>query len=95
MKQRVNRPIRQLVTLFFLATSASCTPTLDVVGVYFPGWLVSTITGVAASYGFVLWLGRRPDTAGLADSGLFFVGLAAGIALAVWWVCFSGFWGGG
>jgi len=95
MKQRGNRPIRQLVPLFFLAAPAGCAPTLDVAGVYFPGWLVSTITGVAASYGFVLWLGRRPDTAGLADSGLFFVSLVAGIALAVWWVCFSGFWGGG
>jgi len=95
MKQRGDRPIRQLVTLFSLTAFAGCAPTLDVVGVYFPGWLVSTVTGVAASYGIVLWLGRRPDARGLADSGLFFVSLVAGIALAVWWVCFSGFWGGG
>ena len=95
MKRRGDCPIRQLVTLFWLTAPAGCAPTLDVVGVYFPGWLVSTVTGVAASYGIVLWLGRRPATAGLADSGLFFMSLAVGIALAVWWVCFSGFWGGG
>ena len=95
MRQRGDRPIRQLVPLFFLVAPAGCAPTLDVAGVYFPGWLVSTITGVAASYGFVLWLGRRPAAKGLADSGLFFVSLVVGIALAVWWVCFSGFWGGG
>jgi hypothetical protein len=95
MRQRGNRPIRQLVILISMTAPAGCAPTLDVVGVYFPGWLVSAITGVAASYGIVLWLGRRPHAAGLVDSGLFFVSLAVGIALAVWWVCFSGFWGGG
>lgn len=90
LRQRGDRPIRWLVTLSCL-TPAGCTPTVDVAGVYFPGWLVSTIGGVAASYGIVLCLGRRPDTRKLADSGLFFVSLVAGIALAIWWVSFSGF----
>jgi hypothetical protein len=63
---------------------------VDVIGVYFPGWLVSAVAGVVASYAVALWLGRRSETAGLADSGLLFLSLATGIALAVWWVCFSG-----
>ena len=86
-----DRPIRWLVTLSCLIFAAGCTPTVDVAGVYFPGWLVSAIGGVGASYGIVVWLGRRPDTKKLADSGLFFVSLVAGIALAIWWVSFSGF----
>ena len=82
---------RPRVALAILAALTGCAPTLDVAGVYFPGWLVSAATGVAASYGIVLLLGRRPGAKGLADSGLFFLSLVAGIALAVWWVCFRGF----
>jgi hypothetical protein len=64
---------------------------VDVAGVYFPGWLVSVVSGVVTSYGIALWLGRRPGARSLADSGLLFLSLVVGIALAVWWVCFSGF----
>jgi len=64
---------------------------IDVAGVYFPGWLVSTLLGVVAAYGIVLVLGRGAKSRPLADSGLFFVSLVVGIALAFWWACFSGF----
>ena len=84
-------PIWQLVMLLFLAAPTGCEPTVGVAGVYFPSWLVSTIAGVAASYGVVMWLARSPTGRPLADSGLFFVILVAIIALAVWWVGFSGF----
>ncbi len=83
--------LRWLVTFFCLASPAGCAPTVDVGGVYFPGWLVAAIGGVVASYGIVLWLARRPDTRKLADSGLFFLSLVAGVALAIWWVSFSSF----
>jgi len=76
-----------------LVPTAGCAPVIDVAGVYFPGWLVSTLLGVAAAYGIVLVLGRSPKVLPLADSGIFFVSLVVGIALAVWWVSFSGFWG--
>ncbi len=90
-KRHGNGATRPRVALSFLAALTGCAPTVDVAGVYFPGWLVSAVTGVVASYGIVLWLGRRPDARSLADSGVFFLSLVAGIALAVWWVCFSGF----
>ena len=60
-------------------------------GEHFPGWLVSTVIGVVASYAIVASLGRHPGTRALADSGLFFLSLLVGIALAAWWVLFSGF----
>ena len=69
----------------------ACEPTVDVAGVYFPGWLVSAATGVVVAYSLVLWLGRRPAARQLADSGLLLSSLVAGIALAVWWVAFGGF----
>ncbi len=81
----------QIGALLLLAALSGCAPTVNVAGVYFPGWLVSTLSGVVVSYGVVIWLGRRPDTRGLADSGVFFVVLVVGIALAVWWALFSGF----
>jgi len=91
MKQRGEFPIRQAVMLSLLASPSGCAPTVDVTGVYFPGWLVSAIAGVAMSYGIVVWLARRPGSRSLAGSGLLFSSLAVGLALAVWWVCFSGF----
>ena len=68
-----------------------CAPTVDLLGVYFPGWLVSAVAGVSSAYVLVYWLGRRAGARPLAESGLFFVSLTVGIALCVWWVFFSGF----
>ena len=86
-----DRPSRRVVGAFVLTAPAGCAPTLDLMGVFFPGWLVSTVIGVAASYGIIAWLSRRSQTRALADSGLFFLSLLVGIALAAWWVLFSGF----
>jgi hypothetical protein len=79
-------------TVLIAQTAAvGCAPTVDVLGVYFPGWLVSTLTGVASAYGLVYWLGRRSGARLLAESGVFFVGLTVGIALVVWLLLFSSF----
>ena len=98
MKRRGDRTIRTrgsflclLSSLSLLVSLAGCEPVVDVAGVYFPGWLVSAVVGVAAAYGIVLGLGRSSKRRPLADSGIFFVSLVTGIALAVWWACFSGF----
>lgn len=77
--------------LLGLLAVPGCAPILDVRGVYFPGWLVSSVAGVAGGYLLVYWLGRRADARPLAESGLFFVSVTAGIALSVWWLAFSGF----
>ena len=41
-----DRPIRRVVSTLVLTAPAGCAPTLDVLGVFFPGWLVSTVIGV-------------------------------------------------
>ncbi len=64
-------------------------PTANVLGVYFPGWLVSSVVGVVFSYALVRWLGLRPDTRVLGQSGFFFVSLTVASALALWWLFFS------
>lgn len=79
------------VALLGPAASTACAPTVDIAGVYFPGWLVSATAGVVIAYGIVLALARRPALRELADSGLFLLSLAVGIALTVWWTFFSGF----
>jgi hypothetical protein len=98
MKRRGDRTIgkrgivlRYLSFISLLISIAGCKPVIDVAGVYFPGWLVSAVVGVVAAYGIVLGLGRSSKGRPLADSGIFFVSLVAGIALTVWWVGFSGF----
>ena len=85
------QPVRWLAGGLLATVSTGCAPTLDVLGVFFPGWLVSAVIGVAGSYGVVAWLGRHPGARPLADSGLFFVGLLLALALASWWVLFSRF----
>jgi hypothetical protein len=73
------------------ATAAGCKPSLNILGVYFPGWLVSAVAGLAVAYALVWWLGRRPSSRPLAQSGLFFCGLTVTLALLNWWIFFSGF----
>ena len=80
-----------LILLGLLGGPTGCTPSINIVGVYFPGWLVSTVAGVVLAYGIVFGLSRRPQTRELGDSGLFFLSLVAGIALSTWWVFFSDF----
>jgi hypothetical protein len=91
MTQSGNRPIERLTRCCTLVAIGGCAPSVDLVGVYFPGWLVSVVTGVVGAYGIVIWLARRPDRKALADSGLLFLGLLVSIALVVWWIFFSGF----
>ena len=73
------------------ATAAGCAPTLNVLGVYFPGWLVSGVVALVVAYALVWWLGRRPGERALAQSGLFFCSLTVVAGLLVWWIFFSGF----
>ena len=73
------------------AMATGCTPNLNILGVYFPGWLVSGVAGLVVAYALVWWLGRRPSSRALAQSGLFFCGLTLVLALLNWWIFFSGF----
>ncbi len=73
------------------ATAVGCAPSLNILGVYFPGWLVSGVMGLVVTYVLVWWLGRRPGARVLAQSGLFFCSLTVMLALLVWWIFFSGF----
>jgi uncharacterized membrane protein YfbV (UPF0208 family) len=73
------------------ATAVGCEPSLNILGVYFPGWLVSAVVALVVAYALVWWLGRRPGARLLAQSGLFFCSLTVMLALLVWWICFSGF----
>ena len=70
---------------------SGCEPIVNIEGVYFPGWLVSTVVGVVSSYGIVVLLSLNSKTRMLGDSGLFFISLVLGIALSVWWLFFSQF----
>ena len=79
------------LSLTLLGTATGCDPSVNVGGVYFPGWLVSAIVGIVSAYGIVIALSHRPQTKELADSGLLFLGLVAGISLSAWWVFFSDF----
>jgi len=81
----------RLLFMGLVAALAGCSPSVDIAGVYFPGWLVSAITGVVLAYAIVITLSCWPKSKELADSGLFFLSLVGGIALGTWWILFSGF----
>ncbi len=66
-----------------------CAPTVSVLGVYFPGWLVSATVGIVVAYGGVRWLASRPGTRTLAQSGVLFCSLTVAVSLLLWWILFS------
>ena len=95
MSARGKHPGRSLGSLLFLlgllGGPTGCTPSINIAGVYFPGWLVSAVAGVVIGYAVVFGLSARRQTRELGDSGLLFISLVAGIALSTWWVFFSDF----
>jgi hypothetical protein len=82
---------RVLAALAAFAAPLGCAPTVNVLGVYFPAWLVSAIVGLVVAYAVVWRLGRRPGARALAQSGLLFCSLTVMLGLLFWWVVFSGF----
>jgi hypothetical protein len=66
-------------------------PTVNILGVYFPGWLVSSAIALVFSYALVRGLGRNDKTRAIGQSGLFFCSLTVASALALWWMLFSRF----
>ena len=88
---QISRYARASALCAIAATAAGCEPSLNILGVYFPGWLVSAVAGLAVAYALVWWLGRRTSSRPLAQSGLFFCGLTVMLALLNWWIFFSGF----
>jgi hypothetical protein len=89
--RRTARSGRRAACALGLASCTGCAPTLNVLGVYFPAWLVSAVVGLVAAYALVWWLGRRPGERELAQSGLFFCGLTVSVGLIFWWIFFGGF----
>ena len=69
--------------------AVGCAPMVNVLGVYFPPWLVSAVAGLVIAYGLVWWLGQRPGTRSVAQSGLLFCSLTVVLALLLWWGFFS------
>ena len=91
VEQRVQPGVGIASCSMALATSLGCAPTVNVLGVYFPGWLVSTVGGLVTAYALVSWLGRRPGRRGLAQSGLLFCSLTVVVGMLLWWIFFSAF----
>jgi len=89
--RRETRKLPGAACLLALATSVGCAPTVNVLGVYFPGWLISAVAGLVVAYAVLWWLGRRRTARALAQSGLLFCSLTATVSLLIWWLFFSGF----
>jgi hypothetical protein len=79
------------VSALGLAGSLACAPTVNVLGVYFPAWLVSSVVGLVTAYAVVWWMGQRPGERALAQSGLLFCSLTVIVGLLVWLIFFSSF----
>jgi len=84
---------RSLRTTLSVLVSAAlgCAPTVNVLGVYFPPWLLSAVAGLVVAYATLWWLGRRTSTRSLAQSGLLFCSLTVVVGLLIWWGLFSSF----
>ena len=90
-RSRAARSACEAICALGLASSVGCAPTVNVLGVYFPAWLVSAVVGLVAAYALVWWMGRRPGQRALAQSGLLFCSLTVVVGLLTWWIFFSSF----
>lgn len=70
-------------------TLTACNPTINLYGVYAPGWLVAGAAGFVLSYLSLGVLARFGSSRPLADSGLFFCSLGTILAYVVWLGFFS------
>jgi hypothetical protein len=82
--------LRFLLSLLLALSAVGCNPTLDVIGVYFPAWLVSSVAGLTLAYLAIWRLGHHRPLRQLAQSGLFFLSLTVSLSFAVWWLFFRG-----
>ncbi len=89
--RRCSGGIARAVVVSVAPLASGCSPTLNVLGVYFPAWLLSVVIGLVMAYATVWWLGRNPRTRSLAQSGLFFCSLAAVTGMLFWGIAFAGF----
>jgi hypothetical protein len=81
---------RRIVAMSLLSvTLTACNPTIDLYGVYAPGWLVAGAAGFVLSYISVGVLARFGSSRLLADSGLFFCSFGTILAYLVWLGFFS------
>jgi len=90
-RQSTRRGVAAAVCLAVPFSTLGCAPTVEVLGVYFPAWLVSAVVGLLSAYALVAWMGRRPGQRELAQSGLLFCSLTVVVGLLSWWIFFSGF----
>jgi len=74
-----------------LLGAGACTPTLNILGVYFPAWLVSAVIGLVVAYVGVWLLARRPALRSFARSGALFCSLTVTVGMLTWWLLFSRF----
>lgn len=74
-----------------LASAIGCTPTVNILGTYFPPSLVSAAIGLIASYLVVRLLARRSPLRQLAQSSLFFGSLTVIVGFLAWWSLFREF----
>jgi hypothetical protein len=88
--RRDRNSARRTVMMSMLAmTLTACNPTINLYGVYAPGWLVAGAAGFVLSYLSVGVLARFGSSRPLADSGLFFCSLGTILAYFVWLGFFS------
>ncbi len=81
---------RRVVVMSMLSVSlTACNPTINLYGVYVPGWLTAGTAGFVLSYLSVGVLARFGASRPLAESGLFFFSLGTILAYIVWFIFFS------
>ncbi len=73
---------RALVTA--LLPCAACDPLVDVAGAFFPGWMLCTLAGIAATVLVRYLLARARIEPSLGPLLVVYPSLAATIALALW-----------
>jgi hypothetical protein len=86
------RHLKALSVSFVLSLAAmGCSPTVNVLGTYFPSPLVCGAIGLFTSYAVVRALATHPPLRPLAQSLLLFLSITVLSGFVAWWSLFSAF----
>lgn len=89
--RRIGNPLRTGVCCLSVAGLTGCarSPAFNVLGSYFPGWILCIVLGIVAAVAVRVVLHRFDRERNIAALPLFYVAVALAVACMLWLIAFE------